>query len=120
MSTFSNKDDVIDSRDVIARIDELENAIEHGQDESGDVEELKILKVIATECESYSDWKYGETLIRDSYFTKYMKEMLEDCGTLPKDLPSYIVIDWEDTADNLKADYTSVDFDGAEYWIRCV
>lgn len=117
---ISNIDDIIDSRDVIARIEDLESDIEHGQNESGDVEELKSLKTLAEECEDYSDWKHGETLIRDSYFTDYCKEMLEDMGSLPKDLPNFIVIDWEATADNLKADYTYVDYAGVEYWIRCV
>ena len=50
--------------------------------------------------------------------TDYAFEMLEDCGTLPKDLPSWIVIDRDATAENMKADYTSVDFDGVTYWVR--
>jgi hypothetical protein len=113
---ISNSDDVIDSRDVIARIDELEN------DENLDlveVAELDALKALAEEAEQYAeDWSYGSTLIRDSYFTDYAEELCKDIGQLPRDIPDYIVIDWEATAENLKADYTSVDFDGVEYWVR--
>ena len=41
-----------------------------------------------------------------------------DIGDLPKDLPAYIVIDWDKTANNIEADYTTVDYDGVEYLIR--
>jgi hypothetical protein len=43
---------------------------------------------------------------------------LEDCGESPRDLPFYIVIDWEETADNLRVDYTEVDFEGTTYLFR--
>lgn len=58
------------------------------------------------------------SLIHENYFMEYCQEMLEDCGDLPKDLPSYIVIDWERTAENLRHDYTSIDYDGETYYVR--
>jgi hypothetical protein len=39
-------------------------------------------------------------------------------NTMPRDIPNYIVIDWESTASNVEADYMSVDFDGTEYLMR--
>ena len=36
-------------------------------------------------------------------------QLLQDCGDLPRDLPSYIVIDWEATARNIMFDYFSYD-----------
>ncbi len=45
-------------------------------------------------------------------------EMLSDIGDLPRDIPHYIVIDEDATARNIQQDYTSVDFDGATYWVR--
>jgi Antirestriction protein (ArdA) len=63
------------------------------------------------------DW-YPISLIRDSYFTDYAQELLEDCGDLPKGLPHYIEIDWEATARNIRSDYTSTEFDGVTYWYR--
>lgn len=157
MTDISNSDDIIDSRDVIARIeeltderDELQNAIDEAQEERDGMDdeenaqiidaaegaistaqnalmvwerdngdELKALESLAEEAEGYADdWKYGATLVRDSYWAEYVEEMLKDCGDLPKDIPSYIVIDWEATADNIRADYTSVSFDGIDYWVR--
>jgi len=125
--TISNYDDVIDSRDIINRIEELENELQEFLDESEENtaenfpewEELKSLRTLAAECSSLSaDWKYGETLIRYNYWEEYVKEMLEDCGDIPNNIPWYIVIDWETTADNISQDYALVEFDGVEYYIR--
>lgn len=63
------------------------------------------------------DW-YPVTLILDSYFTKYAEELCSDIGDLPKDIPSYLVIDWDATAKNIQQDYSSIDFDGDTYWYR--
>ena len=132
---ISNSDDVIDSRDVIERIEELEaivlpiHNVETGEDEldpsvtdderKDATAELDALKTLADEAEGYCpDWKYGATLVRYSYFTEYARELLEDCGDLPKNLPSYIEIDWDATARNIRQDYTSVEFDGVTYWVR--
>lgn len=83
-----------------------------------DAAELATLSKLAEDAEGAADWTYGETLIRDDYFTKYVREMLEDCGEIPRDLPHYIAIDWHKTADNVRCDYFPVDFDGVTYWIR--
>jgi antirestriction protein len=118
----SNSDDIIDSREVIERIAELEAVAEEGdslldQDERIDLEELRKL---AAEASDYAaDWEYGETLIRDSYFVTYAQEFAEDIGAVNPDAGwpnSYI--DWERAARELRMDYTSVEFDGVTYWIR--
>lgn len=123
--TISNLDDVIDSRDVIERIEELESIqAELVQQLIFDKEqgkELDVLRALANEASQYSnDWEYGETLIRYSYWENYVREMLEDCGEIPKNLPWYICIDWETTADNISQDYDLVDFDGVDYYIRSI
>lgn len=111
---ISNSDDVIDSRDVIERIAELQ-----GTNDPETLEELTALLALQDEAEGYApDWKYGAQLIRDSYFVTAMQELCDDIGDLPKDLPSYFEIDWEATARNLQVDYTSVEFDGVTYWVR--
>jgi hypothetical protein len=113
----NNSCNVIDSRDVIERIEELES-IECGIG-SAEYDELKSLKALAEEASEYSsDWKYGETLIRYDYFVDYCQELCEDIGDIPRNIPSYIEIDWKATAKNLEVDYTTVDFDGVEYFIR--
>jgi hypothetical protein len=82
--------------------------------------ELRDLQALAEEAASYAaDWAFGETLIRDSYFTDYAKETAEDCCEVPRDLSwPYTCIDWERAAQELQMDYSAVDFDGVTYWIR--
>lgn len=131
MATISNTDDVIDSRDVIERIEELEAERDSYNEQPDcddvawemknpeDAEELEALKAFAEEAEGYApDWRYGAALVRDSYFEDYARELLEDCGDIPRNLPHYIEIDWEATARNIQVDYTAVDFDGVSYWVR--
>lgn len=119
--SVNNCEDVIDSRDIIDRIAELEEEIELADDTddmADEREELETLKNLAEQCEGYGDWEYGEQLIRRNYWEEYVEELLKDCGELPQDLPWYIAIDWETTARNIEADYMSVDFDGVEYLMR--
>lgn len=78
MSEISNHDEVIDSRDVIGEIEALRsNLAEFGpDDEMAETwqEALKALESLADQASDYaSDWEYGETLIRDSYFTEYAR-----------------------------------------------
>lgn len=111
---ITNSANMIDSRDVIARIDWLE-----GTDDEEERAELAALKSLAEEASNYAaDWEYGEILIRESYFTEYAAELLKDMGVLPNDLPWYVEIDWETTAGHIQQDYTAVDFNGVTYYVR--
>lgn len=113
---IDNTDDVIDSRDVIARLEYLRDGDGLTDDEK---RELDALIKLDGEGRDYApDWEYGATLIRDSYFTDYARELLEDCGDIPKDIPHYIAIDWDQTAHNIRVDYTPVDFGNVTYWVR--
>lgn len=156
-NTISNYDDIIDSRDVIARIEELEAErealqleiddaevqwlkTEAGTDEahavvdrrqaayvaldawtaSDDADELRILKALADEASGYAaDWKYGETLIRDSYFRDYAEQLADDIGAIDRNASWPVnCIDWDQAARELQMDYSAVDFDGVTYWVR--
>lgn len=125
---ISNSDKVIDSRDVIERIQYLEDERDQIEDEEereawtedDEGKELAALKALADEAEGCGDWAHGETLIADSYFTEYAEELVSDIGDYdPRNVRwPYTCIDWEKAADELKQDYTRVDFDGETYWIR--
>ena len=125
-TAIDNTQDVIDSRDIIARLQELCEREECGIENLDDDErnELKSLKSVAQECEGCGNWQYGETLIRDSYFTDYTEEMINDCYSLPKEFKSgewpwrHMKIDFEAAAEELKSDYMQVEFDGVTYWMR--
>lgn len=169
--TISNSDSVVDSRDVIARIEELEselsavpcsycegkgrhtNPMDEGEDieckhcdgegtvdlagiiadpdhenthtaphadEYGDqMDELRTLRKVAEQGEGYGDWHHGETLIRDSYFEDYARELASDVfGADEKKGWPFDYIDWEAAADALKVDYMEIDWDGVTYYMR--
>jgi hypothetical protein len=126
MSTPKPGDKVIDSRDVIARFEELQSRRDVLEDATqntdewdfDDEAEYETLKELIEECEGCGDWEHGETLIHRNYWVEYCQQLLEDIGYIPKDFPSWIVIDWEATADNLEYDYYVVDFGDEEYLIR--
>jgi hypothetical protein len=118
---------VIDSRDVLEYLDELGTELQtlkedNPAEDDEEVAELELklskLKEFSEECEGYnSDWVHGAQLIPSDYFTEYAKELVEDIGDIPRDLPHYIAIDWDATAENLKVDYTTVEYDGTEYYL---
>lgn len=133
---ISNTEDILDSRDIIERIEELEslrddleiedsergnmdNPIWKEWEESSEAEELKVLLALQSEGEGSPDWSYGETLIRDSYFEEYAQELAEETGAIDRNSrwPNNC-IDWERAAQELQYDYFTIDFDGVDYWIR--
>ena len=154
---LSNRADVLDSRNIISRIEELEGEREslvEARDEaqaaneafkpdagklkselqakfnaarqaledwnaSEDARELAALKALAEEAQGCGDWRYGDTLIRDSYFCDYAEKLAHDCYDMKQaESWPFCHIDWEAAAGALKQDYSSVDFDGVTYWIR--
>lgn len=117
MNSIDNHDDIIDSRDVIERIEQL-NALEDDRDDDENAE-LATLVALANEAEGYGDWAHGETLVRDSHFVEYAQQLADDIGAIDRNASWPLNhIDWEAAAEALKQDYSSVDFDGVTYWIR--
>ena len=129
MSDLDLQADVIDTREIIERFEELESEYDAFDTPEeiknwSDLEEFTILQTTLEELNGNGgdeqwrgDW-YPITLIAESYFTEYAKEMLEDCGTIPSDLPWYVAVDWEETADNLKVDYAEIEIGGTTYFYR--
>jgi hypothetical protein len=62
-----------------------------------------------------SDWDSNMVLIPEDSWEGYAQEQAEEMGSVPKDFPSWIVIDWRATADNLKGDYSRIEIDGVTY-----
>jgi len=144
---ISNSDNVIDSRDVISRTEELLSQLtdeyeeqdttlsfeywlqdENNSGEPDDVVEYRQLAELVEQCGNCADWNYGATLIRESYFVEYIEELIDDCYELPEELQSgrkggqwpwcHMSIDYGAAADEASQDYETVIFDGVEYLIR--
>lgn len=134
-------DNIIDSRDIIERLEELQDELERLEDmvtvaadcnkedaedalndfkQSFEYDELNVLTDANDDGERYViDWKHGETLIRDDYFEEYAQHLAEDIGAIDKDAVwSACHIDWEAAANALKIDYFTITIGGMDYWTR--
>lgn len=134
--------DILDVREIIERIEELETERdactmlrEDGEEEADpqgwadqnkdDAEELAALLSLMEDMRGYGgdekwrgDW-YPITLIRDSYFKDYAQELADDVGAIPNNAQWPLTcIDWEQAARELKYDYNGVDVYGVTYWYR--
>ena len=116
---FNFSADMIDVRDLIARYEYIEDS-----DDEEELAEAQKINAILDDLCGYGgnvDWRgdwYPITLIRDSYFVEAMQELMQDIGDLPRNIPDYLAIDWEKTANNLRVDYSSIEIDGTDYWYR--
>lgn len=126
--------DVIDIRDVIARVEHLETLrqpgpVDLGEDNDTDQDELFAelarLEALLADCQGAGgdeqwrgDW-YPITLIRDDYFEDYARELAEDIGAIDRNATWPLNhIDWPAAAETLKGDYTTVEYEGVTYWTR--
>ena len=154
-------DNILDSRDVIRRYEELKSDAEDMyeaeierlveelcDDETSDEEREKLelsfrnklpldefVDLEAVRGEVYAedyikyrdfveeaedeviDWSYGATLIHDEYFETYAEELANDLYDIEDHWP-YTCIDWEQAAEELKQDYSQIEWDGNTYYYR--
>jgi hypothetical protein len=117
--------DIIDVRDIIARIEELEELQDAGEHLETPDCELTMLRTLLEELKGMGgdeqwrgDW-YPVTLIRESYFRHYAQELAEDIGAVDHNAswPNNC-IDWDHAAGDLKLDYSALTIDGETYWTR--
>ena len=116
------EDDTDDIHEGIGRVNNeigaAEESLREWDEEYG--EELAVLVKLNEQGESYgADWGHGATLIRDSYFEDYAKELANEIGAIDSKAgwPNNC-IDWERAARELQQDYTCISFDGVDYWVR--
>jgi len=129
---ISEYSDVLDTRDIIERIEELReerddesNAEEWNHPDKDGPAELRELEEFMSDmagCGGDEQWEgiwYPIMLIRDSYFRDYAEELAEDCGMVQSGAtwPNNC-IDWDEAARQLRMDYTSADFRGVTFWFR--
>lgn len=88
---------------------------------NGDVdsygEELSFLEELQHNAE---DWSHGESVIHEDYWEEYCEEFVKDVGWLPHDLPHFIEnnIDWEGVADDISMDYSTINYNNTDYYVR--
>ena len=129
-------DQIMDTHDLIAVAEEISDALRdladgnesalealHSSSGSPDEDEAEAREILASiddiESAGIADWQYGETLIREDYFTEYAQQLAEDIGAINKSHGWPLTyIDWDAASDALKQDYTEVEYRGTTYYVR--
>ena len=96
--------------DIRFEEEEIESWKEDFEDELKEIEEIDTI-----ENELGSEFDYGVALVDVDDFEEYVEDLLDELGYIPKDFPSWIEIDWEATANNVRQDYTEVEYQGNSY-----
>ena len=112
---ISNLDDYLDVRDIIETV-EATDGTDNWNEELAEL--LEELRGSGGDHEWNGDW-YPVTLICDSYFAEYAQQFADDVGAIDREQtwPSNC-IDWEKAANELRIDYSEVEFDGITYLYR--
>lgn len=116
LENFPHYEDMTDTFEYIRfEEEEIESWKEGWYTELEEIEEINQI-----EDEVGREWKYGCTLIDEDDFEDYCQELVEDIGDLPSNLPSYISnnIDWSGVADDLRQDYSELEYQGITYLFR--
>lgn len=132
---ISSWEDIIDVRDIIQRVEDLEETSNGSVTEGSagaeyeghedDHAEYALLAALLEELRGNGgderwrgDW-YPVTLIRDSHFEDYAQQLADDIGAIDSNAGWPVdCIDWERAASELQIDYTSVEYAGITYWYR--
>lgn len=121
--------DMLDAAKDRRQVQEFIGALLADTETTGEIydlaEELDSLETLLQKLEGGGgdeQWEgnwYPATLIHEDYFTQYAQELAEDCGMVGKnDKWPYTCIDWDAAAEELKHDYSTVEFDGSTYYYR--
>ena len=111
LENFPHYEEMTESfEDIRFEEEEIESWKEDFEDGLKEIEEINSIEV-----ELGSEFEYGVTLVDVDDWEEYVEELLEDIGYIPKDFPSWIEIDWESTANNVKVDYMEVTYQGNSY-----
>ena len=93
---------------------EVESAKVYFGDE--EIEELEELETLENEI---SEFRHGETMVPESDFEDYARQLAEDIGAISDDARwPCTCIDWERAADELRMDYSEVEYQGTTYLVR--
>ena len=121
-------DDVVDTREVMDAIADLESQIESDEeqgDTDGDaasrVKRFAYLIKVTDEIETCAGdgCRDGVMLIAKHHFRDYAEELAEDLGLIEDGARwPYTCIDWEAAARDLAMDYSEIEIDGTTYLYR--
>lgn len=106
-------------KDLETAVTDAENSLEVAESDFGDDEKTELDELETLESE-IADFMHGETMILERDFEDYAREMAEDIGAMEGvgDKWPCTCIDWEQAAEELAMDYTTVEYQGDTYLVR--
>ena len=114
LENFPHYEEMTESfEDILFEEEEIESWKQDWQEEIN-----QITCIDEVEDEIGSEFDFGVTLIAEDDFTDYVEDYLKGCGYISDDFPSWIEIDWEATAENVKQDYSELEYEGETYFYR--
>ena len=107
-----------DAPDAESAVDEASQNLSDAEADYGPDEQEELVELEELESE-IGNLRYGETLILESDFEEYARELAEDItsGFREASWP-FNCIDWEQAAKELAMDYTTVTYQGDEYLVH--
>lgn len=102
--------------DILFDEEEIESWKADWQEELEEIAEID--RVEDEVCNGEFD--FGTTLIKEYDFEEYCEDFVKDCGYLSRDTPALIEnnIDWSGIADDMRIDYSEVEYQGTTYLYR--
>ena len=114
LENFPHYEEMTESfEDILFEEEEIESWKQDWQEE---IDQITCIDEV--EDEIGSEFDFGVTLIPEDDFTDYVEDLLKGCGYISDDLPSWVEIDWESTAENVKQDYSELEYEGESYFYR--
>lgn len=111
------EDDQDKSQSAQELVEQAEDALGVWESENlGELNELKALKDEVFDC--VGEWSSGVAIINEDYWEDYVRKLVSNIGDMPRNIPSYIEIDWGKTAENVAQDYITVGYGGKTFYVR--
>ena len=110
LENFPHYEEMTESfEDILFEEEEIESWKQDWQEEIN-----QITCIDEVEDEIGSEFDFGVILIPEDDFTDYVEDLLEGCGDISDDFE----IDWEATAEDVKQDYSELEYEGETYFYR--
>ena len=121
--TLTEAQDALSEAETDSEKDESQSQIDNaeadfGADEQAELKELESLKDDIGESRGKIS-EGGGPFVHENDFEDYASEVAEDLGAIPDNAQwPCTCIDWEKAADELKSDYSTVEWQGVSYYYR--
>lgn len=101
-----------------SNVETAQSAVDDAVNEFGTEEQEELEELDNLESEIGRSWRDGETMIPEDEFEDYARELADDIGGTKGNEWPFTCIDWERAAHELAQDYSTVSYQGTDYYIH--